>query len=418
MDNIFNIDREILKLSKVAEEKIKDQFIEIERIQEINSQKVLAAFIKNKVGERHLHGTTGYGYNDEGRDVIDAIYADTFGAQDALVRHSFASGTHTLTVALFGILRPGDSVLCITGTPYDTLRGVIKSDTDTGSLNDFNINFDTVDLKADDSFNEDKIFEKLNKKKYSLIYIQRSSGYENRLAFSCEQIGDIVQKIKSLYEINVMVDNCYGEFVQDKEPTQVGADLIVGSLIKNPGGVIAKGGGYIAGRRDLVEKCSFRQTAPKVGKEVGATFDENRNLLLGFYLAPRITAEAMKSAIFTSALFDLMNYEVSPLPTVKRYDIIQRVNLKKPENLEKFCQGLQSGLPIDSYVVPYPWEMPGYDNKVIMAAGGFTAGSSIELSADGPMREPYTAYLQGGIDFSTSKIAIMSAATEVYRNER
>lgn len=418
MKSFFDIDEKILNLSEIAENEIKDQFEEIEKIGSYNSEKVLSAFVQNQVCERHLHGTTGYGYNDEGREIIDKVYATAFKAQDALVRHSFASGTHTLTVALFGVLRPGQTVLCITGTPYDTLRSVIKSNEDVGSLYDFNIGFDTVDLTDDNKFDENKIFEKLSKKQYDLIYIQRSSGYENRLAFSCEQIGDITKKIKSKYKIDVMVDNCYGEFVQTQEPTSFGVDLIVGSLIKNPGGVVAKSGGYIAGRQDLVEKCAYRHTAPLVGKEVGATIDENRNLLLGFYLAPKITQEAHKVAIFTASLFELMGYEVSPLSTEKRYDIIQRVNLKSPIKLEKFCQGLQKGLPVDSYVVPYPWDMPGYDNKVIMAAGGFTSGSSIELSADGPMREPFTAFLQGGIDYSTSKIAVMLAATEVIRNER
>lgn len=253
MKSFFDIDEKILNLSEVAENKIRNQFEEIEKIGSYNSEKVLSAFVQNQVSERHLHGTTGYGYNDEGREVIDKVYATAFKAEDALVRHSFASGTHTLTVALFGVLRPGQTVLCITGTPYDTLRGVIKSNEDVGSLYDFNIGFDTVDLTDDNKFDENKIFEKLSKKQYDLIYIQRSSGYENRLAFSCEQIGDITKKIKSEYKIDVMVDNCYGEFVQTLEPTSFGVDLIVGSLIKNPGGVVAKSGGYIAGRQDLVE---------------------------------------------------------------------------------------------------------------------------------------------------------------------
>lgn len=392
-----------------------ERFKEIEKIKEYNQQKVLKSFIECEISESHFNGTTGYGYNDRGREKLEELFSNIFKTEDALVRHNFVSGTHTLTTALFGILRPGDSFLSVTGKPYDTLEDVIGSlDKNQGSLYNFGINFEYVDFEKDKEKYFNSIKAKLSEKIFKMVYIQRSRGYSLRDSLSVSQIKDIVLLVKNINpEIIVMVDNCYGEFVEKQEPSEVGADLIAGSLIKNPGGAISPSGGYIAGRKDLIDLCSYRLTAPGIGKEVGATLGTNRELFMGIFNAPNVVAESLKTAVFASALFEILGYEVYPKFNENRCDIVQSIVLKSPQNLINFCKGIQEGSPIDSFVSPEPWEMPGYESKVIMAAGTFISGSSIELSADGPLREPYTVWLQGGTNFYASKIGIMKAAQRI-----
>lgn len=392
-----------------------ERFKEIEKIKEYNQQKVLKSFIECEISESHFNGTTGYGYNDRGREKLEELFSNIFKTEDALVRHNFVSGTHTLTTALFGILRPGDSFLSVTGKPYDTLEDVIGSlDKNQGSLYNFGINFEYVDFEKDKEKYFNSIKAKLSEKIFKMVYIQRSRGYSLRDSLSVSQIKDIVLLVKNINpDIIVMVDNCYGEFVEKQEPSEVGADLIAGSLIKNPGGAISPTGGYIAGRKDLIDLCSYRLTAPGIGKEVGATLGTNRELFMGIFNAPNVVAESLKTAVFASALFEILGYEVYPKFNENRCDIVQSIVLKSPQNLINFCKGIQEGSPIDSFVSPEPWEMPGYESKVIMAAGTFISGSSIELSADGPLREPYTVWLQGGTNFYASKIGIMKAAQRI-----
>ena len=392
-----------------------ERFKEIEKIKEYNQQKVLKSFIECEISESHFNGTTGYGYNDRGREKLEELFSNIFKTEDALVRHNFVSGTHTLTTALFGILRPGDSFLSVTGKPYDTLEDVIGSlDKNQGSLYNFGINFEYIDFEKDKENYFNSIKTKLSEKNFKMVYIQRSRGYSLRDSLSVSQIKDIVLLVKNINpEIIVMVDNCYGEFVEKQEPSEVGVDLIAGSLIKNPGGAISPTGGYIAGRKDLIDLCSYRLTAPGIGKEVGATLGTNRELFMGIFNAPNVVAESLKTAVFASALFEILGYEVYPKFNENRCDIVQSIVLKSPQNLINFCKGIQEGSPIDSFVSPEPWEMPGYESKVIMAAGTFISGSSIELSADGPLREPYTVWLQGGTNFYASKIGIMKAAQRI-----
>lgn len=392
-----------------------EKFKEIEKIKEYNQQKVLKSFMECEISESHFNGTTGYGYNDRGREKLEELFSNIFKTEDALVRHNFVSGTHTLTTALFGILRPGDSFLGVTGKPYDTLEDVIGSpDKNQGSLYNFGINFEYIDFEKDKEKYFNSIKVKLLKKKFKMVYIQRSRGYSLRDSLSVLQIKDIVSFVKNIdSEIIVMVDNCYGEFVEKQEPSEVGADLIAGSLIKNPGGAISPTGGYIAGRKDLIDLCSYRLTAPGIGKEVGATIGTNRELFMGIFNAPNVVAESLKTAVFASALFESLGYEVYPKFNENRCDIVQSIVLENPQNLINFCKGIQEGSPVDSFVSPEPWEMPGYESKVIMAAGTFISGSSMELSADGPLREPYTVWLQGGINFYASKIGIMKAAQRI-----
>ena len=392
-----------------------EKFKEIEKIKEYNQQKVLKSFMECEISESHFNGTTGYGYNDRGREKLEELFSSIFKTEDALVRHNFVSGTHTLTTALFGILRPGDSFLSVTGKPYDTLEDVIGSrKKNHGSLYNFGINFEYVDFEKDREKYFNNIEAKLSEKNFKMVYIQRSRGYSLRDSLSVSQIKDIVLLVKNISpEIIVMIDNCYGEFVEKQEPSEVGADLIVGSLIKNPGGAISPTGGYIAGRKDLIDLCSYRLTAPGIGKEVGATLGINRELFMGIFNAPNVVAESLKTAVFASALFESLGYKVYPKFNENRCDIVQSIVLENPQNLINFCKGIQEGSPIDSFVSPEPWEMPGYESKVIMAAGTFISGSSIELSADGPLREPYTVWLQGGINFYASKIGIMKAAQRI-----
>lgn len=411
----FDINERLISLDKKVTEQILPYFSEIERITEYNTTKVLAAFIHNRVSEAHLSASTGYGYGDIGRDTLDKIVAECFGAEDALVRHSFASGTHTLTVALFGILRPGDKVLVITGRPYDTIVGVFGIDKkNDGSLSDFGVEYAQVDLNADGKPDKEAITDKLKSGFYKTVYIQRSKGYSLRPSLSVKEIGELCDIVKKHSPDSViMVDNCYGEFVEETEPVEVGADIIAGSLIKNPGGGIAPCGGYIAGKKKYIEMCANRMTCAGVGREVGATLGHNRELYMGFFSAPHTVGEALKTAVYTSALFEMLGYECLPGYKEKRADIIETVILKSPQALISFCKGLQSGSPIDSFVVPEPWDMPGYDDKVIMAAGAFTLGASIELSADGPLREPFAAWLQGGLNFHSAKTGILLAANSM-----
>lgn len=414
INDFFKIDKRLLELSEKAEELCRDEFSEIDRMAEYNSQKVLAAFINNRVSEVSLKGSTGYGYGDSGRDTIDKVFAEAFGAEDALVRHNFVSGTHSLSVALFGVLRTGDTLLSVTGKPYDTLEEVIgiSGDKGNGSLADFGVKYSQVDLLPSGKADLAQIKEK--SKGAKVVYIQRSRGYSLRPSLTVEEIGDIAKAAKeSNPSVIVMVDNCYGEFVEEKEPIQVGADLIIGSLIKNPGGAIASTGGYIVGRADLIELCSYRLTCVGMGKEVGCTLNQNREMLMGFFFAPTVVASAVKTSTFACRLFELLGYECFPKKGEKRSDIIAAIKLGNEKSLVAFCQGIQKGAPIDSFVSPEAWDMPGYNSKVIMAAGAFTMGASIELSADAPIREPYAAWLQGGITYPTGKMGILLAAQEM-----
>ena len=387
------------------------RFAAIDALTEHNQQKVLAAFIKHRVSETHFAETTGYGYGDRGRETLEAVLAEAMGCESALMRHSFVSGTHTLAVALFGLLRPGDTMLCVTGAPYDTLRPVIGlTGSGMGSLKDFGVKYEQVDLTPQGRLDYDAIERAIKIKQPKLVYLQRSRGYTLRPSLSVEEIGQAAQIAKEHSDATVMVDNCYGEFVQREEPTQCGADIIAGSLIKNPGGGLAKNGGYIAGRADLVDLCAYRMTTPGIGREVGATLGLNRGLFMGLFNAPHVVGEALKTAVFAAALLELMGYDVAPRWDEPRHDIIQSVTLGSAEKLIAFCRGIQSGAPVDAHVTPAPWDMPGYDNQVIMAAGAFTMGASIELSADAPLREPYAAWLQGGLNFHSAKVGVLLGA--------
>ena len=413
MNSFFKISDRIENTADKAMLLCKEQFDYIEDVTEYNQLKVQKAFIDNGISESHFISSTGYGYGDRGRETLDKVWAEVFGAEDALVRHNFTCGTHTLATALFGVLRPGDKMLCVTGTPYDTIHGVIGiSGEGMGSLNDFGVEYNEVPLK-DEKVDFDAI-EKAVDDTTTMVYIQRSRGYELRASLSVDEIGRVCSIVKKKNpNVIVMVDNCYGEFVEKKEPVQVGADLIAGSLIKNAGGGIATTGGYIAGRHDLVEKCAYRLTTPGLGKEVGATLGMNRELYMGLFFAPHTVGEALKSAVFISALFESFGYKVTPKYYEIRHDIVQCLGLENAESLVAFCQGIQSGSPIDSFVLPEPWDMPGYDSKVVMAAGAFTLGSSIELSADAPIREPYYAWIQGGLNFHSAKICAKLAAQQM-----
>lgn len=410
LKRFFDISERIKIASDAALEKAKSKFNEIDDITEYNQQKVLSAFIENRVSETDFAGSTGYGYGDSGREKLDRIYADIFGAEGAIVRHSFTCGTHTLAVALFGILRPGDTMLCVTGTPYDTIHSVIGiSGEGMGSLKDFGVNYAQVDLGSDGRPDMAAI-EKALETNPKMVYIQRSRGYSLRPSLSVAEIGEISALVHAKSDAVVMVDNCYGELVEKFEPTEVGADLMAGSLIKNAGGSIARTGGYIAGKKELVELCAYRATTPGLGKEVGCTLGENRNMFMGIFHAPHVVGESLKAAVFAAALFENLGFGVTPTSDESRHDIIQALCLENSERLVEFCKGIQSGAPVDSYVTPEPWDMPGYDSKVIMAAGAFILGSSIELSADAPLREPFAVWMQGGINFHSAKTAIMLAA--------
>ncbi len=415
MNSFFKFSPNVLSAADKAIKSSRDAFERIAEITAYNQQKVLRAFIDNGVSESHFAATTGYGYGDRGREVIESVFAQCVGAEDSIFRHNFMSGTHTLAVALFGVLRPGDKMLCLTGKPYDTLLGVIgKERAASGSLVDFGVEYDEVPVAADGYPDIAAIRAKMAEGRVKMAYIQRSKGYSSRKSLSVAQIGELCRVVKEISPTTiVMVDNCYGEFVEKMEPTQVGADLMAGSLIKNPGGAIAPTGGYIAGRADLVEQCAFRLSAPGVGKEIGATLGHSRELFMGLFNAPHVVGEALKTAVFSAELYKILGYNVAPDTNDARADIIQTVEFKEAQELIDFCQGMQSGSPVDSFAVPQPWDMPGYDNQVIMAAGAFTGGASIELSADAPIREPYTAFMQGGINFDSAKVGVMLAAQKI-----
>lgn len=401
---------EIMSWMEAAELQVQPRFREIDRIVDCNQWKVIEAFQKHKVSDFHFANSTGYAYNDRGREVLDLVYADVFGSEAALVRPHFASGTHTIATALFGVLRPGDGLLYITGRPYDTLHKVIGAPGDgTGSLQDFGIHYDEAALQADGSVDWDAVASKMNVRT-KVIGIQRSRGYDWRDSFSVSQIGEMVARVKALNpNCIVFVDNCYGEFTEEQEPTQVGADLIAGSLIKNPGGGLAETGGYICGRADLVELTSYRLTAPGIGGEVGAMLGTTRGIFQGLFLAPTIVGQAIKGSVLAAALFERAGFVSRPRWEEKRTDLIQAIAFNGSEQLIAFVQGIQRAAAVDGHVVPEPWDMPGYENPVIMAAGTFIQGGSLELSADAPIREPYIAYMQGGLTYSHVKFGLLTA---------
>ena len=416
----FEISDRVKELSSTALKKAETVFGRIDEITEYNQQKVLSAFIRNRVDETDFNTSTGYGYGDKGREKLDVLTADIFGAESAIIRSgALASGTHTLAVCLYGILRPNDTMLCVSGTPYDTLHSTIGlggKNMGEGTLADFGVNYAQVDLTENDQLDYDAIEEASKDKSVRMVYIQRSRGYSLRHTISVDEIKKICEIV---HRVNkraiVMVDNCYGEFTEKLEPTQVGADLMAGSLIKNAGGGIASCGGYIAGRKDLVDLCGYRLTTPGLGVEVGATLGQNRSLFMGLFNAPHVVGEALKTAVFAASIYTELGFKVTPTVEETRHDIIQAICLESPENLVAFCQGLQKGAPVDSYVTPEPWDMPGYDNQVIMSAGAFTSGSSIELSADAPLREPYAVWMQGGLNFHSGKIGVMLATEELLK---
>lgn len=409
----FVISEEVKELGRQAMKKVLPYFERIDEITEYNQLKMLHAFQEARVSESLFAASTGYGYDDRGRDALDKIFASVLDTEDALVRHNFASGTHTLTVALFGVLRPGDIMLSVTGVPYDTLQGVIGIGKHySGSLKDFGVHYEQLDLLADGTVDYEGI-KKALRPDTRMVYLQRSRGYSLRPTLLCEDIRKISELAKSIApDCIVMLDNCYGEFVEKDAPGQF-VDLMAGSLIKNPGGGIAPTGGYIAGRADLIEQCAFRLTTPGTGKEIGCTLGQSRELFMGAFSAPHVTGEALKTAIFASAVFGMLGFDVTPRYDEPRGDIIQAILLGNEERLIKFCQGIQAASPIDSFVTPEPWDMPGYDSKVIMAAGAFTLGSSIELSADAPLREPYAVWMQGGLNFHSGKTAVLLAAEKM-----
>ena len=403
----MGISKEVLAFSNEILESLKERFERIDDVAEYNQMKVLHAMQKNQVSEMHLETSSGYGYTDLGRDTLEAVYADVFHTEDALVRTQIACGTHALNIALSGNLRPGDELLSISGKPYDTLEEVIGIRPSRGSLAEYGVTYKQVDLLEDGSFDYEGIKNAINDKT-KLVAIQRSKGYLTRPTLSVQDIGAVIKHVKSINkDIKVMVDNCYGEFVDMVEPSDFGADMIVGSLIKNPGGGLAPIGGYIAGSKECVENAAFRLTTPGLGKEVGASLGVNKSFFQGLFLAPTVTAGALKGAIFAANIYEKLGYKVVPNSTEERHDIIQAVTFGTPEGVIEFCKGIQAAAPVDSHVEPEPWDMPGYDAPVIMAAGAFVSGSSIELSADGPIKPPYNVYFQGGLTWYHAKLGIM-----------
>ncbi len=407
----FGIKKEILELSKEVEKEIQLQFEKIDKIKEVNSLKVLEAFQYCRLSEMHLHSSTGYGIDEIGRNKVEEIYARIFRTEDALVRAQLISGTHALAVTLFGLLRPGDTMLSISGAPYDTLQtaiGISKEESKS-SLKAFGVKYEQIELVNDD-FDIKTIEERVAKNDIKLIEIQRSKGYSTRKSLTIDKIEKAIQAIRKVNtDVIIMVDNCYGEFVEEREPTEVGADIVVGSLMKNLGAGIATSGAYIAGKKDLIELCAERLTAPGVGKEIGPSLNQNTAFIKGLFFAPSVVSSSVKTAVFASRILERLGYKVSPKFDEPRADIVQTIELGDADKLIKFCQGIQMGSPIDSYVVPEPSDMGGYDDKVIMAAGTFTEGSTIELSCDGPIREPYIAYMQGGLTYEYGKLGILKA---------
>ena len=410
----MGISAEVFNYCEKICQSLEERFKRVDEIAEINQLKVLKAMQKNKVSDIHFAASSGYGYNDLGRDTLEGVYADVFHTEAALVRPAILCGTHALTVALFGNLRPGDEVLSPVGKPYDTLDGVIGITPTAGSLAEYGVTYSQVDLLPDFSFDYEGIKAAIGDKT-KLVTIQRSKGYAVRPTFSVEKIGELISFIKKIKpEIICMVDNCYGEFVEEFEPSDVGADMVVGSLIKNPGGGLAPIGGYIAGKEKYVDMASYRMSCPGLGKEIGASLGLNQALFQGLFMAPTVTAGAVKGAIFAANVYESLGFDVLPDSKEDRYDIIQAVSLKSGERLKAFCEGIQAAAPVDSFVTPEPWDMPGYNDQVIMAAGAFVQGSSIELSADGPMREPYAAYFQGGLTFNHAKFGIMMSLQKIF----
>lgn len=407
------MDEKIIKLVNDSEKELDKEFKKIDEICEYNSLKVLNAFWNNKLSEAHFSQTTGYGYDDIGRDVIEKIYAEIFGAEDALVRSQFISGSHALTVALFAYLRPGDTMLSISGLPYDTLHEVIGIVQNDSSLKSFGVNYEQIDLINDD-FDYEKIEERLKKSKIKLIEIQRSKGYSTRKSISNSKIKKVVDLIRNYdKDVIIMVDNCYCEFVDKVSPIEMGADIIVGSLIKNLGGGIAPNGAYIVGKKRLVDLAGERLTLPGEGREVGPTLGINKQILEGLFFSPSVVASALKTAVLASKVLEKLGYKVEPRYNDERVDIVQNIEFGNEEDLVKYCQGIQMASPVDSFAIPMPWDMPGYEDKVIMAAGTFTQGSSIELSCDGPIRKPYIAYMQGSLTYEYGKIAIIKAVSNL-----
>ncbi len=407
----FNFSEELLTAADKAEDKTEAVFARIDEICRRNSEKVLKAFIDNGVADMHLKGTTGYGYGDDGRDKADQVFAQALGAEDALVRHGFVNGTHAISTALFGVLRPGDLLLAVTGRPYDTLEEVIFGEKG-GSLKEFGVNYKQIDLLPDGRPDIKAIMEQSRGAK--VVYIQRSRGYSLRPSLTVSVIMEIAEAVKAVgSKAIIMVDNCYGEFVECVEPTSVGADLIIGSLIKNPGGGICSTGGYIAGKRELVELCSYRLTTVGTGKEVGCSLGQNREIFMGLYNAPLAVSNALKTSVFAAAFFEELGFTALPDYRAYRTDIICSIKLGSPERLIAFCEGIQAASPVDSMAAPEPWDMPGYNCQVIMAAGCFTMGSSIELSADAPLREPYAVWLQGGTSYFAARVGVMNAAQRI-----
>lgn len=412
--NTMGIDSKLINLSRKIENDLKERFRHIDEVAEYNQLKVLKAMQANHVSDAHFAATTGYGYNDLGRDTLEKVYADVFHTEDALVRPQLISGTHALTVALAGNLRPGDELLSPVGKPYDTLEGVIGIKETKGSLAEYGITYKQVDLKPDGTFDYENIKKAIGPKT-KLATIQRSKGYATRPTLSVEQIGQLISFMKSIKpDLICMVDNCYGEFVQTIEPTDAGADMCVGSLIKNPGGGLAPIGGYIAGKAEYVENAAYRLTAPGLGKEVGATLGLNSSLYQGLFLSPQVVSGALKGAIYAATLYEYFGFNVHPRADAERFDIIQAVTLNSPEAVIAFCEGIQAAAPVDSFVSPVPGPMPGYNCDVIMAAGAFVQGSSIELSADAPIRPPYTVFFQGGLTWYHAKFGILMSLQKLY----
>ena len=416
---IADIQPKVAEMAKLAEDACRDQFREIDRVAEINTRRVMEAFQDKRVSDSCFAGTTGYGYDDLGRDTLDQIYAQLFGTEAALVRIGFVNGTHALTAAMFALSKPGETVLAVTGTPYDTLRSAIGISGDGfGSLKFYGIDYAQVDLLPNGNADLEGIARAAADPKVTGVMIQRSRGYGERKALTVAEIGEICRAVRKVNaKAHIMVDNCYGEFTDVIEPTHVGADIVAGSLIKNPGGGIAPTGGYVAGTKELVDRAAMRLTTPGIGGECGSTLGNNRLLFQGLFMAPHIVAQALKTAVFCAAMMDQMGLESSPAVNEKRSDIIQMIKLGDAEKMKRFCLGIQAGAAVDSYVTPEPWPMPGYDCPVIMAAGAFVQGSSIELSADGPMREPYVVYMQGGLTYESGKLGIMMAVSAMLEAE-
>ena len=418
MDNEFGISSKAKNLVLKAEESLKNEFKKIDEACDINSLRVLNAFHNNNISEAHFNSTTGYGYDDIGRTAIENVFKEVLNAEDALVRSQFISGSHALCVALFSYLRPGDLMLSITGTPYDTLHEVIGIKENKSSLKSFGVLYDQIELVSDD-FDYEKIKHYLTSKKVKLIEIQRSKGYSTRKSITIDKLEKVINEIRKVdKDVIIMVDNCYCEFVEEKSPCMVGADVIVGSLIKNLGGGIAPNGAYIAGKKELIDLAGERLTLPGEGKEVGPTLGINKLILQGIFMAPSVVSSSLKTAILTSKVLEDLGYKVEPKYNEKRADIVQNIIFGNEDDLVSYCGGIQSASPIDSFSKPVPWDMPGYDDKVVMAAGTFTQGSSIELSCDGPIRPPFIAYQQGGLTYSYGKLAVMKAVSMLLDNDK